>query len=398
MIKERKTYENPAELRRERKQLFSDAIRHERKPKRVPILSHAWTWKGCDAGYNLKEYFYDYEKRFDAVCQHQEKYEYDCLIELGNRNPLPVADCFGESLYKISEDLMHFNLKDYALMDEDDYPNILRDGTLKFKFERAVPFRYGVTDKQQMMDSYGKAAREYLKMVEYNVRITDQLVNKYGVPGLNRGQVGFPVDGVVSGFRGMTGLSIDMRRQPDNLEAFLKLLDHEGWPAIQKILDTYNPDEDDTFCTSLRLTSLSHTLLSKQQFGRFSWPYIKKFVDALAERHWIGILYLEGTVQHILDYLREIPEGTIGILIEQEDPVQLKKQLPNITVIGGYPSALLYTGTEQQCIDRAKKLIDEAAYDGRYIFSTDMMLSYPEDGKGENMKAVVDFVKDYGKF
>jgi len=397
MVKERKSYSNLEELRTERKQLVFDSIRHDRKPKRVPIMSHAWTWKACDADYNLEEYFYDYDKRFDAVCQHHEKYEMDFYIDLGNRNQFRVADCFGRSFYYFSEDKKHFGLVDHALLEEGDYGAILRDGTAKYLFEHAVPRWYGITDRQEMIDKYGKAAREYVLMDAYNKKIVDQFVNGFGVPVCNAMMLPLGTDLILNVYRGMVGLSKDMRRQPDNVEALIKMLEGASWPAILKGLDAYDP-EDNTSCVPLRLTSLSHTILNKDQFGRFSWPGVKRFVDALAERNLTGILYLEGTIQHLVEYLREIPEGVIAILIEQEDPVKLKKQLPNVTIIGGYPSHLLYTGTKQQCIDRAKKLIDEVAYDGNYIFSTDIMLSFPEDAKGENMKAVVEFVKDYAKF
>ena len=397
MAHKRKTYSNPIQLRTERKLRVVDSIRHDRKPDRVPIMSHAWTWKACDAGYDLEEYFYDYDKRFDAVCQHHEKYEMDFYIDLGGRNQFRVGDCFGRSFYHISEDKKHFGIIDHALLEEDDYENILKDGTLKFLFERAVPAWYGFTDKKAMMEAYGNAAKELLEMEEYTKKISDQFVNEFGVPTCNASQTLLGTDAIVNIYRGMVGLAKDMRRQPKNVDALIKMLENARWPSTLEHLDSYD-NEDNRSCVPLRLTSLSHTILSKEQFGRFSWPGVKRFVDALAERNLQGILYLEGTVQHLLGYLEEIPEGVIAILIEQEDPAKLKKQLPNVTIIGGYPSQLLYTGTKQQCVDRAKKLIDEVAYDGNYIFSTDLMLSYPEDAKGENMKAVIDFVKDYAKF
>ena len=46
-------------------------------------------------------------------------------------------------------------------------------------------------------------------------------------------------------------------------------------------------------------------------------------------------------------------------------------------------------------VDYARKLIDELAYDGGYIFSTVKMLSFPQDAKRENLKAVCDFVYEY---
>ena len=84
----RKTYENPEGLRKYRKALIQNAIRRGPKPQRIPTFSNAWTWKFIDAGYSLRECLYDYDKAYDAVCEHHEKYEMDLYIDMGARNPI----------------------------------------------------------------------------------------------------------------------------------------------------------------------------------------------------------------------------------------------------------------------------------------------------------------------
>ena len=54
--------------------------------------------------------------------------------------------------------------------------------------------------------------------------------------------------------------------------------------------------------------------------------------------------------------------------------------------------------SKQECVDRAKQLIDEVGYDRKLIFSTDKMLSHKEDALGENLEAVNEFVLDYGVY
>lgn len=195
----------------------------------------------------------------------------------------------------------------------------------------------------------------------------------------------------------MRGTAMDMRKRPEKLEAALEMLSDFLYPAVTNAFKNYNPD-DDRYALFARITSLAHTMLNKKQFGKYSWPFYQKFCQDVAERDWCGWLFFEGSVAHLVDYLREIPAGHFALLIEQDDPVMLKKALPNLTICGGYPIELLQNGTKQQCIDKAKQLIDDMAWDGNYIFSTDKMMSFPQDGKGENLKAVIDFVKEYGKY
>ena len=58
-------------------------------------------------------------------------------------------------------------------------------------------------------------------------------------------------------------------------------------------------------------------------------------------------------------------------------------------------NSMLGNGTKQECLDYAKRLIDELGADGGYLFSQDKMGSYRIDANPENLKAVCDFVLDY---
>ena len=394
---ERKTYSDPAGLRKYRKKLVQDAIRRGDKPARVPVFSNVWTWKFLDAGYSLRECLYDYDKAFDAVCEHHEKYEMDLYIDMGARNPIRVTDVYGESLYLIDDEKNYMNIKDFNLMDEDDYDAFIADGPIKYFFERAVPARYGITDREEMIEKYGKAAREYQLFTAFNSRASNQYINVYGVPGIGLGKPNTPMDWMFNGMRGMRGTSLDMRRNPEKLQAALDVLSDFLYPAVTSAFSKYDP-EDDKNAVFARITSLSHTMMNAKQFEKYSWPFYNQFFKDVAERDWCAWLFFEGSVAHITQYLADITPGHIGMLIEQDNPAWLKKQLPNITIAGGYPVETLQNGTPQECIDKAKELLDSMAYDGRYIFSSDKMMSFPQDGKGSNYKAVIDFVKEYGTF
>ncbi len=358
-------------------------------------MSHAWTWKTVDAGYSLRECLYDYDKMFDAVCRHHEKYEMDFYIDMGARNPVQVTDCFGPSLYVIDEH-DHLSIKDYALMDEDDYDNLINDGLIKYYFERGVPFRYGITDREQMLEGYGKAAKEYTRLADFNKRVANQYVNVYGVPNFCAGKPTNPMDTMMCVLRGIAGLSLDMRRRPEKVLEALAVIDSYFNKGTLKTLATF--DDNDTIAMSFRMTTLSHTIQNAKQFEKFSWPFIKRYCDNVAERDWVAWLFTEGSIAHIADFFKEIPKGHIGLLLEQDDPVAMKNQLPNVTIAGGFPVTTLQNDTTEQCVDTAKQLIDKIACDGNYIFTTDKMMSFPEDGRGENLKAIVDFVKEYAKF
>lgn len=63
--------------------------------------------------------------------------------------------------------------------------------------------------------------------------------------------------------------------------------------------------------------------------------------------------------------------------------------------MGGMTTDLLSNGTQEECVSYARRLCDELGKDGGFIFSENKMLSYRNDAKAENMKAVCDFVDSY---
>ena len=73
----------------------------------------------------------------------------------------------------------------------------------------------------------------------------------------------------------------------------------------------------------------------------------------------------------------------------------MKKVLPNVCVAGGMPNELLGKGSISECVDYAHGMLDSLAPGGRYIYSESKMLTYKNDAKRENLKAVTEFVRDY---
>jgi hypothetical protein len=95
-----------------------------------------------------------------------------------------------------------------------------------------------------------------------------------------------------------------------------------------------------------------------------------------------------------LDYLAELPAGTV-MLVEYGDPKKFKETLGKKHVLSGfYPLTLLKTGTKQQCIDKAKEIIDIMAPGGNYYFAFDKVIITQDSVNTENVKAVLDYVRD----
>jgi uroporphyrinogen-III decarboxylase len=83
-------------------------------------------------------------------------------------------------------------------------------------------------------------------------------------------------------------------------------------------------------------------------------------------------------------------------LFDLTDIAKAKEKLGDIACIGGtMPIALLTVGTPQQVKDHVKKCIDAAGKDGGYIMANGVFF---DRIKWENLKAMVDFTKEYGVY
>jgi len=86
-------------------------------------------------------------------------------------------------------------------------------------------------------------------------------------------------------------------------------------------------------------------------------------------------------------------------LLEADDVVQAKKRIGDkLTIIGAVPTSLLKYGSKAECLDCAKELIDECAPGGGFMLSVEQALLSTGDVNIDNLKAVNQFVHEYGVY
>lgn len=383
-----------------RKSLYMDAIEGKKKPARMPLTCNDRTGKIFDMGYKLSDCLYDYEKMDDCVYGYHEKYEFDTYYDLGMRNPIKALDNFDVKLYDIDDEkgILQFIDKTYMEDPEKGYREIIRKGWNKYTYEDIYPLKYNFKNHDDALTRMTAFAKEYNTFASHGVKRQKVYTEKYGVPQLYRyGHAPIPTGAIFnSGIRGIYALSIDMRRHPDLLDEALESMEEEFFKGFLQMIANYKESENTVYAFSFPL--LEHTIMNPKQFERYYWKYAKKRLDIMAENNMKVYIHAEGTLKYFLDYFRELPPNFASIMIEQDDPKMIKKALPNLTLSGGFPCVLLGHGTKQQCLDKAKEFVDELAYDGRYIYTTDKMISYKNDVKSENQLAVLNFLKEYAVY
>ncbi|MEM1998818.1 MAG: uroporphyrinogen decarboxylase family protein, partial [Archaeoglobaceae archaeon] len=106
----------------------------------------------------------------------------------------------------------------------------------------------------------------------------------------------------------------------------------------------------------------------------------------------------EGKHDAHLETLKEAPKGKVVGVFEKTDPRKVREVLGDrIILVSGPPNSLLISGTPQKVEDFMKKLLEDCKAGGMMIWpGVDGGIS--RDAKPENVKAMIDAVKKYGKY
>jgi uroporphyrinogen-III decarboxylase len=117
---------------------------------------------------------------------------------------------------------------------------------------------------------------------------------------------------------------------------------------------------------------------------------------ALIDKGIIPVVYCEADVESRLKYFSDVPPGKVIYHVSTTDMVKAKEALGGIAAIAGnVPNVMLLSGTPDDVRAYCKKLIDTVGKDGGFIMDAAVML---DEAKPENLKAMIDFTKEYGVY
>lgn len=371
-------------LYNEKLQLFRDNV-SMKHTDRIPYLSNAFTWKVFDSEFSLPEAVRDSAKMEKAVCGFHERYHFDAYMDIGARNPVRVLDALGSSYYEITD--AGLNVVDHVLMEPEEYTEYAKNPDL---------FGWTKLMKRKFPDVKGKhieaALMEFLGHANFTGQIGKKFVEEYECPSVYGGAnvVIPPYEYFFQTTRGIRNMGRDARKYKEQLiEAINAQLEKNVLPGLKYALS----QDSSMYVCDTYMAIIGYGILSEKQFGEIYWPTVKTVLDLLDKADKTMYVFCEGEMLRYADYFQDIPKGRIVLHVENDDIFEVRKRLPGLCLAGGMKVELLGNGTPQECVDYAKKLIDELG-DG-YIFSENKMLSFKNDCKRENLLAVREFVRDY---
>lgn len=367
-------------------------------PDRIPISTGSNNLAEVYAGNTKQEFIYSPNQWIESDRKFVNDFpEIDNLRS--GRFWGPLLDTTGWNMYKLSgRDIppnVQFQFIEGERMKSDEYDLFINNPT-EFIFERVLPRAFNEFKERGSMRSYmaflkgGIAAMMQGALTRQRGEILEK---ELGMPSPIAGYMLAPFDYLADGLRGLTGIMVDIFRQPDKvLEACDTIIPH----IVNTALAFADPLR--RYPIFMPLHRGCNPFLSPKQFDTFYWPSFKKAVMMLIDAGYTIRAYLEGDWGPNWDHFCEMPKGKILCDIDvQGDIFKAKEDLKGYQCIaGGMPDSTLILGSPDEVREMTKRLCETVGKDGGYIINGGCAIPY--DTKPENYRAMIDAVLEYGRY
>jgi len=390
-------------LYQERLNRYVTAMRNE-KPDRIPIRPFVAEFTAKYAGYTCQEVTHDYRRAFQAVLKCAMDFDWDAMVPnmvyvwtgltqaLGLKYyAIPGVDIPPDTPFQYLEPP-----EEKAFMKPDEYDMLIDDPTA-FLYNVWLP-RVSTEIAGGDASSYrGKLAlvKGAIAMNEYfnafNTQV-ERMRREAGVVSAIAGILKAPLDIIADKLRGYIGLVKDLHRQPEKvLEACEALAPHLTKVALM------TADPAKTVPIGFWMHRSYVPFISMKHFEKIFWPTLRPIIEELWSHGHQVLFYAEGDWTPHLETFAELPEGSIIFHVDRTDILEAHKKLGRkFCLSGGLPNYLLSFGTPDDVRRYCKKIIDTVASDGGYIMDASAIIQ--SDAKVENIKAMTDFTRRYGKY
>jgi hypothetical protein len=408
---------------KQRAQMIIDVINLE-TPERVPIIPWWGTFPAHYAGVTVEELMYDFDKLGETFRKFNADFLPDALVSCALIGPgkafelLDVKNYYwpghgtppDTSYQCIEDEFMTADDYDAFIVDPSNYfmrtylPRVLGalgpwsmlnpwTNVVELPFVGLALIPAGIPPVQQAFQTFLEAGQVIMEWISAVGPIEGASIYGLGLPNTIGSFTKAPFDTLGDTMRGTRGIMLDMYRQPDKL---LAALDRLVPIAIE--MGVSGATSGDNPFVFIPLHKGADGFMSDKDFKKFYWPTLKAVLLGLIEAGTIPYLFVEGGYNSRLDIITDpdIPGGHAMWMFDQSDMVEVKKKLGGWATFGGnVPGSLLKTGTPQEVSGYVKKLIDDVAADGGYIMANGAVL---DDSTAENVHAMIDTAKEFGKY
>ena len=388
----------------ERLRRYVTAMRNE-KPDCIPIRPFVAEFTARHAGYSVQEVTHNYELAFAAVRRCAADFDWDAVVANMVYVWTGLTQAIGLKYYGIPGiDIppdVGFQYKeppaDRAWMQPDEYDALIDDPTA-FLFNVWLPrvsadvVAPGKPNTYRNNLSFLKGGMAMLQYFNSFGGQVARLRSESGTVSAIAGILKAPFDIIADKLRGYVGLTTDMVERPGKVLAACEALA----PHLLHVAMT-SADVERTVPVGFWMHRGCVPFVSPAQFQSHYWPTLKPIIEELWANGHQTLFYAEGNWNHHLDSFAELPDGSIVYHVDQSDIFEVHRKLGRkFCLSGGIPNYLLSFGSPEEVRECCRRVIDGVAKDGGYILDASAIMQ--NDTNPENLRAMTEFVREYGAY
>lgn len=279
-------------------------------------------------------------------------------------------------------------------MKAEEYDQLIADPD-RFVTEVLLPRRHPklFEDRNGAKESLKLYAEDkFYSLILLNAMAEKNMVEQYGVASVLNKQKVFetPLDILFDQFRGFRGTLTDLRRQPANVKAALdRLWELRCVPKLEKLAEGAYP-------YAVQFPHIP-AYLSPKQFDELYWVHEKQIIERIAAGGGKAYIVLEGRWEKIWHRFLELPKDSCILHVDDDDMCKANAELGHHQILcGGLKSADTRLKSLNEIKDDIKRVIDECAPGGGFLFCTDKAWIAPGD-VNQTLIDAYNFAQEYSK-
>lgn len=285
-------------------------------------------------------------------------------------------------------------------MEPEEYGKLIED-PLGFINEVLLPRVCRSLEKPNSAKAYGAMVKLGMDVAKYGAMMQELTVElkNLGFPSFPFAWSYSPLDLIGDFMRHVTDVVVDLHRIPDKVQQATEVLTPLA-AKVGVVSGQVPPEVKKFFGTDIVLAFIPlhlNSILSPKLYNDYYWPALKKVIGELIKAGLTPFVFYEGDHTPHLETMRELPKGKTVAYFERADLRKVKEVLGGHTcIMGGIPGSLLAGGTPEKVREHVKSLLEDLKPGGGFALAPAEASSL--DVKPENIKALTDAVKKYGKY
>ena len=136
--------------------------------------------------------------------------------------------------------------------------------------------------------------------------------------------------------------------------------------------------------------------LSPADYDKYWFAPFKQIMTPFAEAGKKIYVKGEGSFAHTIERFKDMPKGSVIIQLDADDPIEMHKKIGGYqTLMCGVKTADLNNKSIPEIKDGIKRMFDELAPGGGFMFYQDKPLLSPADAKPEVVREIWEFANEY---